>query len=172
MNKYLAITNCRVSSDEQLKNNSLNRQRASVLEAAKRLGVTIPKDDQWSGNVSSKRGGNYNRKYVREMLDYCKKHKQVKYLIVDEPDRFMRSIDEAFYWETEFREKVGVQIYYASDETLNGNNLMARLSRFMRYFTAEGSNEEGQRKSISGDTKAIREGRCPFHPKLGYKKGS
>lgn len=171
MKKYWAITNCRVSSDEQLKNNSLNRQRASVLEAAKRLDVIIPKDGQWSGSVSSKRGRNYNRKDVREMLDYCKKHKLVKYLIIDEPDRFMRSIDEAFYWETEFREKVGVQIYYASDETLNGNDLLAKMSRFMKYFTAEGSNEERQRKSISGDTKAITEGRYPFHPKLGYKKG-
>ena len=170
--KYWAITNCRVSSDEQLKNNSLNRQKASVLEAAKRLGVTIPKDGQWSGSVSSKRGRNYNRKDVREMLDYCKKHKQVKYLIIDEPDRFMRSVDEAFYWETEFREKVGVQIYYASDDALNGNDLLAKMTRFMKYFTAEGSNEERQRKSISGDTKAIAEGRYPFHPKLGYMKGS
>ena len=169
--KYWAITNCRVSSDEQLKNNSLNRQKASVLDAAKRLGVIIPKDGQWSGSVSSKRGRNYNRKDVREMLDYCKKHKQVKYLIIDEPDRFMRSVDEAFYWETEFRERVGVQIYYASDDTLNGNDLLAKMTRFMKYFTAEGSNEERQRKSINGDTKAIMEGRYPFHPKLGYMKG-
>lgn len=55
MIKKLAITNCGVSSDEQLKNNSPNRQRESVLEAAKRLDVTIPEDGQWSGSVSSKK---------------------------------------------------------------------------------------------------------------------
>lgn len=160
--KNLAITNCRVSSDEQLKNNSLNRQQASVLAAAKRLDVEIPKDGQWSGSVSSKRGRNYDRKDIKEMLEYCKKHPRVKYLIVDEPDRFMRSIDEAFYWEVEFREKVGVQVYYACDDELNSDNISAKLLRFTKYLTAEGSNLERQHKSIEGDTKAINEGRYPF----------
>ena len=170
--KYLAITNCRVSSDKQLKNNSLNRQQASILKAAKRLGVDIPKDGQWSGSVSSKRGRNYYRKDIKEMLDYCKMHPRVKYLIVDEPDRFMRSIDEAFYWEVEFRERVGVQVYYACDDILNSDDITAKMMRFMKYLTAEGSNVERQHKSIEGDRKAIREGRYPFHPKLGYMKGT
>ena len=160
--KQLAITNCRVSSDEQLNNNSLNRQQASVLAAAKRLNVEIPKDGQWSGSVSSKQGNNYARKDIKEMLQYCKKHPRVKYLIVDEPDRFMRSIDEAFYWEVEFREQVGVKVYYACDEELNSDQLTAKLLRFTKYLTAEGSNIERQKKSIAGDVKAINEGRYPF----------
>lgn len=32
------------------------------------------------------------------MLELYKRDKSIKYLIVDEPDRFMRSIDEAFYF--------------------------------------------------------------------------
>lgn len=170
MKKYWAITNCRVSSDEQLKNNSLNRQRESVLKAAQRLGVIIPKDGQWSGSASSKKGNNFKRKDILEMLDYCKKHRQVKYLIIDEPDRFMRSIKEAFYWETKFEQEVGVKVYYACDDSLNGDDLAAKMMRFTKYFAAEGSNEERQRKSISGDAKAITEGRYPFRPKLGYCK--
>lgn len=169
--KYQAITNCRVSSDEQLKNNSLSRQQASVLSAAKRLDVEIPKDGQWSGSVSSKRGNNYNRKDIREMLEYCKKHPRVKYLIVDEPDRFMRSIDEAFYWEVEFKERAGVKVWYACDDELNSDNIAAKLMRFTKYLSAEGSNLERQTKSISGDVKAIEEGRYPFAPKLGYMRG-
>ena len=35
--QILAIANCRVSSDEQLKNNSLSRQRKAVLAAAAAL---------------------------------------------------------------------------------------------------------------------------------------
>ncbi len=50
----LAIVNCRVSSTEQLENNSLNRQRDAVLKAAENLGVKIPEDGWWSGSVSSK----------------------------------------------------------------------------------------------------------------------
>jgi len=111
MVQYQAITTCRVSSDEQLKNHSLETQARKVIAKAKELGVTIPKDGQWSLSVSSKRGNNYNRKDLHEMLDYCKKHKLVKYLIVSEPDRFMRSITEAGYWITVFREN-GVKVVF------------------------------------------------------------
>ena len=91
----LAIASCRVSSIEQLESNSLNRQKEAVLKAAEHLGATIPEDGWWSGSVSSKRGNNVNRKDLQEMLARCKKDPRIKYLIVDEPDRFMRSIDEA-----------------------------------------------------------------------------
>lgn len=167
----LAIANCRVSSDEQLKSNSLNRQREAVLNASKRLDAIIPSDGWWSGSVSSKRGNNIARKDIREMMEYCKKHKSVKYLIVDEPDRFMRSIDEAIYFEMEFK-LIGVRVWYASDNDLNSDNMQAKLMKFMKYFVAEGSNEERQKKSIDGQSKALREGRYTFHPKPGYMKGS
>lgn len=169
--EILAITNCRVSSDEQLKNNSLKRQAESVVSAAKRLGARIPDDGQWSGSVSSKRGNNLDRKDIKEMLDYCDKDSRVKFLIVDEPDRFMRSVDEAMYIEMSFRLK-GVQVWYASDETLNSNDMVAKLMKFMKYYVAEGSNEERQRKSIAGQTKALQEGRYTFVPKPGYVKGA
>ncbi|MBL8031045.1 MAG: recombinase family protein [Candidatus Doudnabacteria bacterium] len=166
----LAITNCRVSSDDQLKNNSLNKQRQSVLAAAEKLGATIPEDGQWSGSVSSLRGKNVKRKDILAMLEYCNKHKDVKYLIVDEPDRFMRSIDEAYYIEMQFK-LIGVMVWYASDNDLNSDQLQAKLMKFMKYFVAEGSNEERQRKSINGQVQALREGRYTFHPKPGYIRG-
>lgn len=171
MGKTLAIANCRVSSDEQLLNNSLNRQKQAVINAADKLGVTIPEDGWWSGSVSSKKGNNLNRKDIQQMLDYCRAHRAVKYLIVDEPDRFMRSTDEAIYFEVQFKQ-LGVQVWYASDDELNNDNLHAKLLKFMKYFVAEGSNDERQRKSINGQVQAIKEGRYPFRPKVGYKKGT
>lgn len=166
----LAIANCRVSSVEQLENNSLNRQRAAVLEAAKELGAIIPDDGWWSGSVSSKRGKNVERKDLQEMIARCKKDKRIKYLIVDEPDRFMRSIDEAAYFEVTFK-TLGVQVWYASDPELNKGDLASKLLKFTKYLSAEGSNEERQHKSIAGQTKAIMEGRFPFPPKPGYRRG-
>ncbi len=165
-----AITTCRVSTvKQQDENHSLSRQEESVLAAAKRLGVTIPEDGQWSCAVSSKKGRNIHRKDLAEMLAYCKKHKRVKYCIVDEPDRFMRSISEAYYFEVEFG-KLGVTVYYACDEILNGNDSAAKVMRFMRYFTAETSNDERERKTRAGFAKAIRDGRWPSQIRLGYEK--
>lgn len=166
----LAIALCRVSSNEQLENNSLNRQRDAVYKAAQELGVIIPEEYWWSGSVSSKRGTNTKRRDLQEVIERCKKDKRIKFLIVDEPDRFMRSIDEAAFFEVTFRE-LGVTVWYASDPELNKGNLAAKLLKFTKYLSAEGSNEERQNKSISGQTKAIREGRWPFSPKPGYKRG-
>ena len=73
--KPIAIALCRVSSLEQLDNNSLNRQRESVMRAADELGLTIPEDGWWSGSVSSKKGTNVTRKDLQEMLERCKKNK-------------------------------------------------------------------------------------------------
>ncbi len=167
--KIQAIASCRVSTSEQKLSNSLNRQEESVIKAANELDVEVIK--WWSGDVSSKAGTNVNRKDLKEMQEFCKQHKQVKYLIVDEPDRFMRSIDEAFYFEVLFRQ-LGVTLWYACDPALNTGDLMSKMLKFSKYFPAEGGNVERQVKSISGHEKAIREGRYTFPPKPGYTKGT
>lgn len=165
-----ALALCRVSTTEQLQNNSLNRQRGAVIKAAQELNVTIPEDGWWSGSVSSKRGTNVKRKDLQAIQERCKKDKRIKYVIVDEPDRFMRSIEEAAYFEVSFRE-LGVQVWYASDPELNKGDIAAKLLKFTKYLTAETSNDERQHKSIVGQTKAIMDGRYPFAPKPGYKRG-
>jgi DNA invertase Pin-like site-specific DNA recombinase len=167
----LAITTCRVSTPEQVENNSLGRQAEAVVSAAKELEAVIPEDGQWSGSVSSKAGTNINRKDLKEMLDYCKKHSQVKYLIVHEVDRFMRSVDELFYFEVLFRAEVGVKIIYASQPELNTDDYKAKLFKALEAFKGEGSNVERQKKSIDGQTTALKQGRYPFSPKPGYKRG-
>lgn len=167
----LAIALCRVSSFEQLESNSLGHQKDNVLKAADELGVTIPEDGLWSGHVSSKKGVNYARKDLKEMLEYCRKHSNVKYLIVQEVDRFMRSPDEQVYFQVKFMNEVGVKIWYADKPELNKDDIYAGLMRYMEGFRAAGSNDERQRKSINGQTKALEEGRFPFSPKPGYKKG-
>lgn len=170
-NSILAITTCRVSSPEQMESNSLDRQRDAVLDAAKKLGATIPEDGQWSGSVSSKAGTNTRRKDLVEMLEYCKRNPRVKYLIVHEVDRFMRSLDELFYFEVTFRETVGVTIYYASQPELNNGDYYSKLLKALEAFKGEGSNVERQKKSIDGQTKALKQGRYTFAPKPGYMRG-
>lgn len=166
--KTVAIANCRVSSDEQKLSGSLDRQEKSVEKAAERLGVEIIRT--WSGSVSSKKGSNVNRKDLEEMVELCKKDKRIKYLIIDELDRFMRSILELGYFWITFK-RLGVKVVFASQPDLGDDNAANTLMMMLEAFKAEGSNEERQRKSINGQTAALREGRYTFHPKPGYKKG-
>ncbi len=170
--KYEAIVNCRVSTPEQLQNNSLNRQLDSIQKAAIKLGVKIAPNGIWSGSVSSKAGTNILRRDLAEMVEYCKKHNSIKYLIVDEYDRFMRSVNEGAYFEVVFQQ-LGVKVWYAAEsDAFNGDDAMAKFMRSMSGYKAEGSNEERQRKSVNGHRKALNEGRYTFPPKPGYMKST
>lgn len=168
MNKVQCIANFRVSSPEQEKNGSLSSQEKAVRKMADELNAEIVR--YWSGNVSSKKGTNTGRKDLKEMLEFCKRNPRVEYAIIDVPDRFMRSIKEAFYFEVSF-EELGVRVFYASKPELNEDTLFAKLQRFMEYFGAEKSNDERIEKSIKGHTDALKEGRFTFPCRLGYIKG-
>lgn len=169
--QVLAITTCRVSTPEQELNNSLGRQAEAVKKAARELGAIIPDDGQWSGSVSSKVGKNVGRNDLKEMIEYCKRNPSVKYLLVHEVDRFMRSVDELFYFEVRFREEVGVKIIYASQPDLNTNDEKAKLLKALEAFKGEASNVERINKSINGHVSALQHGKWTFNPKPGYMRG-
>ncbi|MDB5177008.1 MAG: hypothetical protein JWN75_676 [Candidatus Saccharibacteria bacterium] len=169
MTKILAIANCRVSSDEQLLNGSLGRQKTSVEQAALKLNAELIK--VWSGSTSSKKGVNIKRTDLDEMLDLCKKQTRIKYVIIDELDRFMRSMLEIGYFLVLFN-KLGVKVVFASQPDLKTDTAADTLMLMLEAFKAEGSNEERQRKSISGQTTALLEGRYTYCPKPGYMKGT
>lgn len=169
MAKIFAIANCRVSSDEQLQNGSLGRQRLSVERAAIELQAELIK--VWSGSESSKKGVNVNRTDLDEMLEMCKKEKRIKFVIIDELDRFMRSMLEIGYFLVLFN-KLGVKVVFASQPSLKTDTAADTLMLMLEAFKAEGSNEERQRKSINGQTTALQEGRYTYHPKPGYMRGT
>jgi DNA invertase Pin-like site-specific DNA recombinase len=168
MHRVYAIANCRVSSDEQKKSGSLDRQEKSVIQAAKNLDADIIKC--WSGGVSSKAGTNITRTDLEEMLDLCKNNNQIKYAIFDELDRFMRSILEIGYFLVKFK-SYGVKVVFASQPNLKTDTAADTLLLMLEAYKAEGSNEERHHKSISGQTAALKEGRYPSGPKPGYIKG-
>jgi DNA invertase Pin-like site-specific DNA recombinase len=105
--KEKAIALCRVSTQGQANDGNLVPQQENVQKAADVLGVDLVK--VWALAVSSRKGKNLKRKDLIEMLDYCKRYKSVKYLIVDEVDRFMRSIEEYYWWKMEFK-RIGVRL--------------------------------------------------------------
>ena len=164
----VSIALCRVSTAEQaLTGNSLLRQGQNVQKASETLEAPIIKI--WSLDQSSKAGKNLKRKDLAEMLIMCKQNKSIKYLIVDEIDRFMRSIDELYYFEVTFRE-VGVTVWYASQPELNSKDTMAKLNKLFKVFQAEASNDERISKSTNGLRDRVRLGYYPFPVPQGYRK--
>jgi DNA invertase Pin-like site-specific DNA recombinase len=166
--KQGSIGLCRVSTSKQKETgHSLERQEENVRKSAEELGAPIER--WWSHDVSSKVGKNLKRSDLKEMQDYCRKHKHIKYLIVDEVDRFMRDIKYFYYFEAVF-EQLGVRVWYASQPELNSDDIAAKMQKLLYVFRAEASNDERSGKSLNGLIERVRLGYHPFPLVPGYMK--
>lgn len=162
-----AITLCRVSTHRQSnENNSLGKQGTSVDAAAERLNATITR--RWSVATSSKKGKNLGRKDLKEALKYCsQKRNKVEFCIIEEVDRFMRSIEEYYWYKVEFK-KCGVRIIFASDPTLTDESQEATFKELIKVFTSEADNELRSSKVKSHMQATVARGYWPFPVKAGY----
>jgi len=164
----ISIALCRVSTAEQaVTGHSLERQEKSVYDAAERLGAPIEK--VWSLDQSSRVGKNKDRKDLKEMLEFCRANRNVKYVIFDELDRFIRDADYFFFYKVSFQE-LGVKCHFASQPELNDAGVMPKLMQAVKAITAESSNEERITKSTNGLKARVRLGYYPFPVPQGYKK--
>ncbi len=92
MSNY-GIALCRVSTSKQrLEGSSLSAQEVRIMRVSSEL-FNCELVKTWSLDISSRKGKNFKRKDLEEMLAYCKKHKKISFLFVDEHDRYMRSVD-------------------------------------------------------------------------------
>ena len=167
--KYQAIALCRVSTSKQrLEGSSLEAQEIRVYECANYLEATIEKI--WSLDTSSRKGKNIARKDLNEMYEYCKQHKKIRYIIVDEADRFMRSMEEAYWWKVQFK-LANVFLAYANmPEITHEDNPMAVMREMMAFFQAEISNNERITKTTDKMQAKIQAGYYPGVLKQGYQK--
>lgn len=165
-----AIALCRVSTVKQSEEGtSLEAQEQRVYEAAAYFNSEIVKF--WSIKQSSRKGKNYQRKDLLEMLEYAKANKKVQYVIVDEPDRFMRDFEMYYYWKVIFREQAKVRLVYAKKPHLaNEDNMMSLMEEMLDVFRAEASNQERITKTTSNMQARVKLGYFPGRTKSGYKK--
>src|ERR1700758_3284929 len=117
-----AIVLCGVSTPGQMRDGNLDPQIERVNKAAEFLDADIVR--RWELAISSRKGKNIKRKDLLEMYEFCRKNKRVKYLIVDEVDRFMRSIDEYYWWKVQLK-GIGVQLIHANKPHVNPNDQAA-----------------------------------------------
>ncbi len=165
--KDKAIALSRVSTKRQMLEGNLEPQEERIIKAAEYLGVEVVQ--WWRMAVSSRKGKNTKRKDLIEMLDYCKRNKQVKYLIVDEVDRFMRSIDEYYYWKMNFK-IAGTQLRLANRPDVNPDDQNAVFDELIDVYKAEQSNQERITKTPEKMISKISAGYYPGNPRSGYKK--
>jgi DNA invertase Pin-like site-specific DNA recombinase len=137
------IALCRVSTTQQkLEGNSLSAQEVRIKRVASELfNAEIVRS--WSLDISSRKGKNFKRKDLEEMLAYCKKHKKISYLFVDEHDRYMRSVDEYYMWKGRFLYEAGVTLVIAAKPELAlSPNSASMAIEFFGVWQGEVSNEE------------------------------
>jgi DNA invertase Pin-like site-specific DNA recombinase len=164
--KVLAIALCRVSTKRQLEDGNLDPQVERVNKAADFLEAEIVK--RWEIAVSSRKGKNIKRKDLLEMQDFCRRNKRVKYLIVDEVDRFMRSIDEYYWWKVQFK-GMGVQLVHANKPHVNPDDQAAVFDELIDVYKAEQSNNERITKTPEKQQSKMQAGYYPYAPLPGYK---
>ena len=164
-----AISLCRVSTHRQSnENNSLGRQDVNVDKAAEQLDATITR--RWSVATSSKKGKNLGRKDLNEILQYCgvKKNK-VTYCIIDEVDRFLRSIEEYYWYKVELKKR-GVRLIFAVDSKLTDESQEATFREMIAIYNAESDNTVRSNKSTNGMKGRLSLGYWPFPVKAGYQR--
>src|SRR5260370_18298971 len=163
--KAPAIAVCRVSTAKQrLEGNSLEGKEQRVYDAAVYVGADIEKF--WSLNITSRKGKNFKSRDLHEMLAYAKQYKRVQYIIVDEVDGFMRSVDELYYWKVRFREEAGGRLVYAAKPGLTfKDDIYALFEEMIDVFKAETSNVERIVKTTEKMKARIAAGYYPGTPK-------
>ena len=168
--KVKALALCRVSTVKQgLEGSSLEAQEQRVYDAASLFNAEIVRF--WSITRSSRKGKNYQRKDLVEMLTVAKADKKIRYIIVDEPDRFMRDLETYYYWKVKFKNEAGVKLVYAKKPRLaNDDSLVATMEEMIDVFRGEASNLERITKTTSNMQARVAAGYYPSNPKAGYMR--
>lgn len=168
--KVKAIALCRVSTVKQgVEGSSLEAQETRVYDAASLFNAEIVKF--WSITQSSRKGKNYQRKDLMEMLAFAKSDKKIRYIIVDEPDRFMRDLQTYYYWKTRFEEEADTKLVYAKKPHLaTDDSMVSTMEEMIDVFRGEADNQGRIDKTTSNMKARVAAGYYPSNPKAGYQR--
>ena len=168
--KVKAIALCRVSTVKQgIEGSSLEAQEHRVYDAASLFNAEIVRF--WNIAQSSRKGKNYERKDLVEMLAVAKADKKIKYIIVDEPDRFMRDFDMYYYWKVKFKQEAGAKLVYAKKPHLaKDDSMMSTMEEMLDVFRGEADNQGRINKTTTNMQARVASGYYPSNPKTGYQR--
>ena len=162
MSKQLAISIVRV--DVEIGNPSwqvkVSEQIKGIRRAAKELGVELHSTFYLLKSSPVK---------FKEIKEFCVFAPEIKYLIVDSPDRLSRNVDEYVDIHSDFSD-IGVETYYTGkgNPKVDTSPWMLLMNEFVQQ---QGQVHSEIRSEITkqGMRNMVEKGLYPFKPKLGYK---
>ena len=161
IDKRDAIIYTRVSSKEQVENNSLEIQQRECLLFARKRELTVVKE--FGGTHESAQTD--ERKEFGQMISYAKRHR-IANIIVYSLDRFSRSGDNAI-WLTNQLKGVGVSLLSVT-QPMDTNNPAGAMMQKMLLLFAQHDNDQRRSKTIGGMQERLRKGYwCGMAP-YGY----
>lgn len=161
------ILYCRVSSDEQKDNNSLNVQEESLRNYCKYHGYNVI-GDAYREDYSAKHF-DLRRPKLKEIYEYCKKHKgEVDKVLFLRWDRFSRNVEFAFVYKRKFYDELGVEINaIESPIDFNGSEWSTNFAVYCGIAHMEDS--KISRRTKEGVRKSLKNGHWCNHAPRGYR---
>ncbi|MDQ5963145.1 MAG: site-specific recombinase [Patescibacteria group bacterium] len=167
--KDKAIALRRISDRKQDDGHSLIAQKESTERTAEQLGLLLVKT--WDEIRSSKRGKNFKRRDMEQMLKFCKQNRDVKYLLIDFVNRLMREVEILIYYKVLFNQ-MGVELYFCdpTQQHLNGGDQYSKLMLLLEAYKAETDNDSRAETTIARMKARYNAGYYISHPHQGYMK--
>lgn len=164
-NKTKAIAFCRIASVQQLPNEDyLQKQTENIQKFATENNVQVTR---WWHILASGKKNSRSYQALTEMLDFCKKHRDCKYLIVDSYDRIARTIAEYYWWKVEF-ERVGIT-FLSTGRPLEDNADKTTFDELINIYRIENFSEQRNQYIKTKMAAKVKAGYYPHAPHFGYK---
>ena len=160
------ILYCRVSSDEQSENTSLDFQE-KVLRAycsSKQYEVIMCKHEDFSAKHHDLR-----RPEMKSIFNYCRKHKnEIDLILFLRWDRFSRSAEFAFAYKRKFMDEMGIRLISVENPIDFESPDWATLLG-VYCGSAQSENNKISKRTKDGIRETLIKGRCANKAPRGYK---
>ncbi|CAN5892576.1 recombinase family protein [soil metagenome] len=153
----------RVSSKEQMENNSLETQLRECSEYAIKNKLSVV--STFGGTYESAKSD--ERKEFKRMFAHVKKNRNIAYLIIYSLDRFSRTGNNALDLCDQLR-KFGVRII-AITQPIDASNASGMMMQDIMLLFAKHDNDQRKTKTIAGTRERILRGEWCNGVPLGYK---
>jgi site-specific DNA recombinase len=165
INLKQAVVYTRVSSKEQAdKNLSLDFQKKTIVEYAKRSGVEIL--SHFGGTYESAKTD--GRKEFQRMLEFIRKNRgRVSHILVYTLDRFSRTGGAAIKIATDLRDKHGVTVFAVTQPT-DTTNVSGVFQQNIQFLFSEFDNQLRKQRAVAGMKEKFERGIWCLKPPLGY----